>query len=137
MVLLEIIVVIETIFIISVLYKQGILNINKKKKPIPPQAPLNLEADIHLLNFRIDRAIEQIETYKLIPCKISQVAVIGGRDYNKWKQEAIMSVCESLSPSYEQVLLRYFSTNGLKTYIVEEVSSKLTKKILDSNLRIK
>jgi hypothetical protein len=105
----------------------------KKKKPVFPPAPINFEADIQFLNYIINHKIKQTRSFLLEPLKIAGQLIITDKEFNKYTNDIVSEVYETLSPNYKRTLLKYFDEQSLITFITEVVFRELTVTCIEMN----
>ena len=124
-----------TLGIISFLYFKYVYK-QRPEQPKPIQIPVvDFEKDIIFLNYIINHKIQQHKLFILDPMRVSRNFLLREEDFDKYLNQIIDEVLDSLSESYIKTLSKYFSEDGLIKYITEMVMKHLTAISVDQNYK--
>jgi len=102
--------------------------------PKPPKT-LNFENDILFLNFMINSKIDHCKKYIITPAKQAGVALMTNKDLEKYREGYVIEIYAQISNDYKKVLMKYFSEEGLRFYIVNSLNDSITSSILQHNIK--
>lgn len=124
-----------TMGMITMIYCLYILAI-KSKNLQPITIPvLNFEQDILFLNYIIESKLRDAKDFNLSPLRFARSTFTKEEDLEEIRDMTIISIYEYLSPSYKKTLSKYFTEEGIVTYITEKVFKELTLNTIESNLK--
>ena len=100
-----------------------------------PLSALNFENDIQFLNFLIGTKLQHYNKYIVAPAKAAGQPLMTDEDLEKYRTGYVVEIYEHLSEQYQRTLLKYFSEEGLRFYIISTLNDEITSGILTHNYK--
>lgn len=102
-----------------------------KQKTVKVPIKVDFNTDLLFLNFLISKTLENSKI--IVDLKGSGKRLLNDETLDEFTNNIVLEIFSSISPVYNQVLMNYFSKDGLQKYIVTSVYYELTNKFLQIN----
>lgn len=100
-----------------------------------PLKALNFENDMVFLNFLIGTKVQHYNKYVILPAKAAGIALMTDEDLIKYRDGYVVEIYAHINEDYKRVLLKYFSEEGLRFYIISTLNDEITNGILSHNMK--